>query len=122
KTGEGGEILLYILIQEFLKIPQLISKMSLKTSGALHYQGADGIHVKYDEKNDLLNLYWGEAKMYKNFNDAVKECILGIKNFLLELYSSSSVQERDLQLLTSNITNNVDDEELENILVRYFDK
>ena len=38
KTGEGGEILLYILTQEFLKLPQLLSKMSLKTSGQLHFK------------------------------------------------------------------------------------
>lgn len=53
KTGEGGEILLYILTQEFLKLPQLLSKMSLKTSGQLHYQGADGIHVGFDDKNRI---------------------------------------------------------------------
>lgn len=36
-TGEGGEILLYILTQDILKLPQLISKMLLKTSGKLHF-------------------------------------------------------------------------------------
>lgn len=59
KTGEGGEILLYILTQEFLGYPQLLSKMSLKTSGQLHYQGADGIHVGYDKEQKNLHLYWG---------------------------------------------------------------
>lgn len=122
KTGEGGEILLYILIEEFLKIPQLISKMSLKTSGALHYQGADGIHVKYDANVDTLNLYWGEAKMYSDMKAGIRECFKSLKSFLLDPISSKSVQERDLQLITANISNNVNDEELENAIVRYFDK
>lgn len=122
KTGEGGEILLYILVQEFLKIPQLISKMSLKTSGQLHYQGADGIHVDYDATNSLLNLYWGESKMYSSMNDAMTNCMTSIGAYLLDPLSSTSVQERDLQLITANISVNVNDPELEDALVRYFDK
>lgn len=122
KTGEGGEILLYILIQEFLKLPQLISKMSLKTSGQVHYQGADGIHVKYDNEAKCLNLYWAEAKMYQDLNAAITNCFESLKGFLLDPLSSNSTQERDLQLITSNIQVNVNDAELEEMLVAYFDK
>lgn len=122
KTGEGGEILLYILVQEFLKLPQLISKMSLKTSGQLHYQGADGIHVSYDSMKNNLNLFWGESKMYSSMNDAMNECLKSIKSFLLDPISANSVQERDIHLITANINSNINDTELEDMLVRYFDK
>ena len=122
KTGEGGEILLYILVQEFLKLPQLISKMTLKTSGQLHYQGADGIHVSYDNTRNILNLFWGESKMYANMNDAMNECLKSIKDYLLNPQSAKSVQERDIQLITANINSNINDTELEDMLVRYFDK
>lgn len=122
KTGEGGEILLYILVQDLLKIPQLISKMSLKTSGQLHYQGADGIHVDYDPVKSTLNLYWGEAKMYGKMNDAMTKCMESLKAFILDPLSSASAQARDLQLITANITANVNDPDLEDALVRYFDK
>lgn len=122
KTGEGGEILLYILIQEFLKIPQLISKMSLKTSGRLHYQGADGIHINYDAATESLNLYWAEAKMYQNLNSAITECFDSLKGFLLDPQGCSSTQERDLHLITSNIQANINDTVLEDLIVAYFDK
>jgi len=122
KTGEGGEILLYILIQEFLKIPQLISKMSLKTSGQLHYQGADGIHIKYDNDTEFLNLYWAEAKMYQNLNAAITNCFESLKGFLLDPQGYNSTQERDIELITANIQANVNDTELEDLLVGYFDK
>jgi len=121
KTGEGGEILLYILIQEFLKLPQLISKMSLKTSGQIHYQGADGIHIKYDNNTKCLNLYWAEAKMYQDLNAAITNCFESLKGFLLDPQEYDSTQERDIQLITANIQANVNDTELENLLVRYFD-
>lgn len=122
RTGEGGEILLYILVLEYLKIPQLISKMSLKTSGQVHYQGADGVHVKFDHKNDRLNLFWGESKMYKSMSSAMNDCLSSVKDYLLDAQSAESVQQRDLHLITSNITANINDEDLENALVRYFDK
>lgn len=122
KTGEGGEILLYILVLEYLKIPQLISKMTLKTSGQVHYQGADGIHVKFDTENDRLNLYWGESKMYKSMSSAMDDCLSSVEGYLLNPQSSGSVQQRDLELITSNINENVNNKDLENALVRYFDK
>src|SRR5690606_10818427 len=31
KTGEGGEMLLYLLAERFLKLPQILCKMDLKT-------------------------------------------------------------------------------------------
>jgi hypothetical protein len=121
-TGEGGEMLLYILIQEYLKLPQLISKMSLKTSGNVHYHGVDGIHVKYDSSDDSLVLYWGESKMYKSITKALQECFKSLKGFLMDTFSYESSHERDLQLVTSSIKNNVNDQNLEDLLVRYFDR
>lgn len=121
KTGEFGEMLLYTLVQEILCLPQLISKMTLKTSGKLHYQGADGIHVKYEQEDDSLSLYWGESKMEKTANSALKNCFESLKGFLLETYGHDSTQTRDLQLITSNISDNINNPDLEDILVRYFD-
>lgn len=121
KTGEFGEMLLYILVQEILELPQLISKMSLKTSGQLHYQGADGIHVKYDETDDSLSLYWGESKMEKTMYSGLKNCFESLKSFLLDTYGNASTQTRDLHLIMSNITENINNSKLEDILVRYFD-
>ncbi|WP_223252149.1 Hachiman antiphage defense system protein HamA [Paracoccus mutanolyticus] len=40
-SGEGGELLLYLLTERFLGLPQILCKMSLKTSA--HYHGADGV-------------------------------------------------------------------------------
>jgi len=120
-TGEGGEMLLYILTQDILKLPQLISKMSLKTSGNVHYHGVDGIHVKFEEPNSLI-LYWGESKMYSDINAALKKCFESLKGFLLDTLSYKSTQERDLQLINSSLSQNINNPKLEELLVRYFDK
>ena len=121
KTGEFGEMMLYILAQEVLKLPQLISKMSLKTSGNVHYHGADGVHVKYEESDDSLSLYWGESKVEKTAYSALNNCFESLKGFLLDTIGNDATQARDLQLITSNITDNTNNSKLEDLLVRYFD-
>lgn len=121
KTGELGEMLLYILTEDILKLPQIISKMTLKTSGKLHYQGADGVHFNYNESNDTLDLYWGESKMEKTITSALSNCFDSIVPFLTDPISYDSTQNRDLQLITSNIAENINNQKLENFLVNYFD-
>lgn len=120
-TGEGGEMLLYILIQEFLGYPQLLSKMSLKTSWAVHYHWVDWIHVNYN-KEGILELYWGESKMYADINDAMDQCFKSLKDFLIEPDGSGAKRERDLQLINTNIANELNDSKLEDLLVRYLDR
>ena len=45
-----------------------------------------------------------------------------LKGFLLDPMGADSVQERDLHLITSSISSNINDEESENLLVRFFNK
>lgn len=122
-SGEGGEMLLYILVQQILKLPQLICKMPLKTNSESHYQGVDGIHVSVDKNSsgeDILCLYWGESKLYKDMDKAITNCIQSMKNYLLSDDGSGSNATRDLQLVQDNLS--VENEKLENAIVQYLDK
>jgi hypothetical protein len=119
-TGEGGEILLYILVQEFLKIPQLLCKMPLKTNSRMHYHGVDGIHAEFDQKNNVLALYWGESKLYKEVDQAVLACFNSLKDYLINPNGSESPQERDLQLIKDGL--DLIDPKLEDAIVQYFNK
>ena len=60
--------------------------------------------------------------MYSKLNAGVTSCFESINGFLLDTYWASSAQERDLQLITANINQSIDSQEVEDILVRYFDK
>lgn len=120
KTGEGGEILLYILIQEFLKIPQLLCKMPLKTNPQMHYHGVDGIHAEYDKTKDMLALYWGESKIYKNVDQAITDCFKSLKVYMQTDGGVTAPQERDLQLVKDNL--DLNDDKLEEAIKKYFDK
>jgi hypothetical protein len=82
RNGECGELLLYLLTEWVLGAPQLLAKMSLKTSGQMPVHGSDGIHVKYDSDKDRLIFYWGEAKVHKSVNSAIKAAVDSIATTL----------------------------------------
>lgn len=63
KAGEGGEVLLYALLEGHLGAPKILSKMELKTSPNHYVNGADGVHLLRDD-NDVYQLIFGESKMY----------------------------------------------------------
>lgn len=96
-SGEGGEILLFVLGEQLLKLPQLFCKMSVKTSGSMHYHGADGVHVGISE-DDFLELYWGESKFKGEFSGALRECLNSIEPIL-----SRTDDTEDLLLLQNHL-------------------
>jgi len=119
KTGEGGEMLLFLLAERFLKLPQILCKMDLKTDARMHYHGADGVYAGVTDEG-ILKLYWGESKIYKSANDAVKECLASLSPFLIEPDHEGAQRERDLILLSDKA--DLADPKLTEALKRYFDK
>jgi len=119
KSGEGGEMLLYMLAQAKLRLPQVLCKMSLKTNSRLHYNGADALHMSYDKTEDKLALYWGEAKLYGSVSEAIRECLDSIGPFLCDDGGTDARQSRDLELLSGYL--DLGDSELEEALIRYLD-
>lgn len=93
KTGEGMELLLYALLEKGLQIPQVLSKMSLKTSTEMQYHGADGVHAKVLVNGDLA-IYWGEAKLYGSIAHAMTDCLDSIAPYL-----TGSAYEQDVFLI-----------------------
>jgi hypothetical protein len=117
KSGEGGEVLLSILAETFLQLPQLFTKMVLKTSTEMHVHGSDGIHVGVGQQNGNLAIYWGESKLIENPSSAIRECFSSLAPFLLDAGGGDATQERDLQLMRDGIS--LDDDELVAALKRY---
>lgn len=119
KSGEGGELILFLMAERFLQLPQLMCKMYLKTSTQMHYHGADGLHVGIDENKGTLCLYWGESKLYGDVTSAVYECMKSLAPLLLGTGGLGSPEERDLQLLGQYM--NIEDPALESALKKFLD-
>ncbi|MGE0055377.1 MAG: DUF1837 domain-containing protein [Hyphomicrobium sp.] len=118
-TGEGGEMLLYLLSERFLKLPQILCKMDLKTDDKLHYHGADGVYAGITP-DGVLKLYWGESKVYAAASDAISACLDSLAPYLLEHEHEGAERERDLLLLSDKA--DLTDEALTTALRRYFDR
>lgn len=117
KSGEGGELLLYVLLETVLQLPQLLCKMPLKTSSEMHVHGSDGIHAKLLDDGTLA-LYWGESKLYATANAAIDNCFASIAPYLTD-EGGVGATERDLLLVREHL--DAGDQEATAALVRYFE-
>lgn len=115
KSGEGGELLLYLLLEAVLGLPQVLCKMPLKTNTQMHYHGVDGVHAKA-LPDGTLALYWGESKLYASVNAGITECFSSLAPLLLDDGTGSS--RRDTMLLRDHL--DTGDPALTTALKRYF--
>ncbi len=73
-AGEFGELIIYLILRDCFDAPQVVTKMSLKTTG-IPYHGADGLHIGINGENLLL--YFAESKVHhsESPNAAIKKAI-----------------------------------------------
>lgn len=119
KSGEAGELLLFWFAERVLKLPQIISKMSLKTSSNMHIHGSDGIHADIDPIDGLLRLYWCESKIYASVNQAISAALTGIYNFLTSSFTFGGVQDNDIRLIS--YLGDLGEEQATNALKQFLD-
>lgn len=81
KTGEAGEALLFLLSEAVLKAPQIVAKMELKTNHADEVKGSDGIHVKWNPTDKIIEFYFGESKLYTDVGAAMTAALKSINDF-----------------------------------------
>lgn len=77
-AGEGGEILLYSLLEGHLGAPKILSKMEVKTDAEHYVYGSDGVHL-LRTANDTYQLIFGESKMYGDAGTPGASAKRGIK-------------------------------------------
>ncbi|KQQ49887.1 hypothetical protein ASF84_22020 [Pseudomonas sp. Leaf127] len=118
-TGEGGEMLLFLLAERFLKLPQILCKMDLKTDNRMHYHGADGVYAGVTPEG-ILKLYWGESKVYGDASSAIRDCFNSLAPFLIEHEHEEAERESDLILLSDKA--DLSNPALTDALKKYFDK
>lgn len=112
-------MLLFLLAERFLKLPQILCKMDLKTDSRMHYHGADGVYAGISS-DGILKLYWGESKVYKDVNGAIRDCLQSLAPFLVEPEHEEAERERDLLLLSDKA--DLSDPTLTDALRNYFDQ
>ncbi|NKJ47644.1 hypothetical protein CIC12_13000 [Burkholderia sp. SG-MS1] len=100
RSGEGGELLLYVFIEHFLKAPLVLSKMRLKTSPEMPVHGADGVHAMWETEGNRLAMIFGESKLHQTFASGMSEAAESIG---LLAKDADGRMENELQLTTGHI-------------------
>lgn len=96
--GELGEILLYLLLEQKLDAPKLLSKVELKTAGNQYVFGSDGVHLLRINGTSVpsFQLVFGESKIKGDLTDAVDEAFKSIQNV-------SADPDNEIRLIEKNI-------------------
>lgn len=106
--GELGELFLYTFLEGSLGAPQILSKMSLKTTSGDYTKKSDGIHYlkvpNTDTDTDRYHLIFGEAKMYKDITSGFREAFESIS-------THKSGKEFEKSLISSHIESEFTDSE-----------
>lgn len=98
-SGEQGEMLMFVLAENFLKLPQILCKMDLKTDKEVHFHGVDGVHCGVGATANQLAIYWCESKVHADFDSALADALDGLKPFLLGPGAGEADKRRELALL-----------------------
>lgn len=93
KGGEIGELILFHILELVEHAVQITNKMSLKTSGKMHFHGADGVH--FGIKENLKILYFGESKTGMKFSSVLYEAMESVNEF-----SKIKNKRREIELAT----------------------
>jgi hypothetical protein len=117
-VGEPGEMILFMLLEGALKIPQMCCKMSLKTSAEMPVHGSDAIHLAFDEAAKKLVLYWGESKLYAQLSNALDEVCTSIQGFITA-NGGKKPRDRDVDILCDHM--NLPDGPAKEAVLKYFD-
>lgn len=117
-SGEGGELLLFILTESVLGYPQILSKMALKTSSKMHFHGMDGVYISCTGNGGELRLHFGESKLHKDPKNSVRKATYSIASMLTDEGFLESAS-RDYYLL--NTQADLNDSELEDALRGFLD-
>lgn len=81
KRGEFGEVILHLLLRDFIETVPLISKIHFKDADGITVHGFDAVHIGPSVLNHSeRSLYLGESKLYNCGKTGVRELIKDIKN------------------------------------------
>lgn len=115
-SGEAGEMLLYFLLESVLEAPQVIAKMDLKTNPKLEFNGSDGVHMRWHEIDQCVDVYFGEAKLEAKLGDAISNAITSINNF-----HADGLLQHEFGLVTSHFKW-ADNVRLRKAIVKFVDR
>ena len=83
--GEFGELVLHLLLRDYLKTQPLVSKIFAKDSPGVPAHGFDSVHIGVSPLDDTKkSLYLGESKLKISGEDGISELLDDIKKHFVK--------------------------------------
>ncbi|MFT3991744.1 MAG: DUF1837 domain-containing protein [Luteolibacter sp.] len=114
-SGEAGEMLLYFLLETVYSAPQIVAKMDLKTNPRMELHGSDGIHMKWNRQDELLDIFFGESKLETKVSSAISNAFSSLKEF-----HDNGLRDHEFGLVTSHFK--LLDDVTRDIVFRFLDR
>lgn len=99
-SGQAGELLLYFLLETVLHAPQALKKMPMTTNPKEERKGSDGVHIRWDETTDQLELIFGESKIWKSFSSALIDAFKS-----MDAFHTARTKQHEVNIITSGFSN-----------------
>ncbi|WP_138797871.1 DUF1837 domain-containing protein [Halostella sp. PRR32] len=109
QDGTLGEFLLFLLTDGFLDIPMISHKISNKQSYSHEVYGCDNLFFGEFKDEECIGI--GEAKVYGNITDGIREAVSSISEFHEE--QSKTYLTQELNVAPKNLTNNLEPEQFD---------
>jgi Cap4 SAVED domain len=97
-SGQVGELLVYFLLEAVMKAPQALRKMTLTTNPAEERKGSDGVHIRWNSDLQILEIYFAEAKIWRDFPAALKNAFESIQEF-----HATGMKQHELNLFSTHL-------------------
>lgn len=92
--GEFGELILHLLLRDFLKTQPLVSKIFAKNSPGVPAHGFDSVHIGNSiPDNSKKSLYLGESKLKISGIDGIKELLDDIRKHFIKDFLTTPAGE-----------------------------
>jgi hypothetical protein len=92
--GEFGELILHLLLRDFLKTQPLVSKIFAKDSPGMPAHGFDSVHIGNSiSDTSKKSLYLGESKLKISGNDGIDELLGDIKKHFVKDFLTTPAGE-----------------------------
>lgn len=82
RSGEFGELMVFFLTEGVLGAPQILTKMSLKTTPDENVKGSDGVYLGLFEGK--LAFFYGESKVHRAVRSAIDDALESVNRFHTE--------------------------------------
>lgn len=114
RSGELGEILLFMLAEWVLRAPIVACKMYLKTAHQMPVHGRDGIHLGFD--GDQLVVYWGESKLHQEISSALSDIVVSISDYIAD----AAERANEVRIIRANLDLDQQDPDMIEAIRAYF--